>query len=38
MRASRQQAARAAGLLAGEPIRTIVCSDARRAFDTAHAV
>ncbi|RQO41089.1 histidine phosphatase family protein [Variovorax sp. KBW07] len=33
-----QQAARAAGLLAGEPIRTIVCSDARRASDTAHAV
>ncbi|MFS2167610.1 histidine phosphatase family protein, partial [Variovorax sp. Varisp62] len=24
-----QQAARAAGLLAGEPIRTVVCSDAR---------
>jgi len=33
-----QQAARAAGLLAGEPIRTIVCSDARRAFDTANTV
>jgi probable phosphoglycerate mutase len=33
-----QQAARAAGLLAGEPIRTIVCSDARRASDTAHTV
>ena len=33
-----RQAARAAELLAGEPIRTIVCSDARRAFDTAHAV
>ena len=33
-----QQAAQAAELLAGEPIRTIVCSDARRAFDTAHAV
>ena len=33
-----QQAARAAELLAGEPIRSIVCSDARRAFDTAHAV
>ncbi|QNK66460.1 histidine phosphatase family protein [Variovorax sp. PAMC26660] len=33
-----QQAARAAGLLAGEPIRTIVCSDARRARDTAHTV
>ncbi|RYZ03951.1 MAG: histidine phosphatase family protein, partial [Comamonadaceae bacterium] len=32
------QAARAAELLAGEPIRSIVCSDARRAFDTAHAV
>ena len=33
-----QQAARAAELLKGEPIRTIVCSDARRAFDTAHTV
>ncbi len=33
-----RQAAHAAGLLAGEPIRTIVCSDARRAFDTAHTV
>ena len=33
-----QQAARAAQLLAGEPIRTIVCSDARRAFDTANTV
>lgn len=33
-----QQAARAAELLAGEPIRTLVCSDARRAFDTAHTV
>lgn len=33
-----QQAARAAELLAGEPIRTIVCSDARRARDTANAV
>lgn len=33
-----QQAARAAQLLAGEPIRTVVCSDARRARDTAHAV
>lgn len=33
-----QQAARAAQLLAGEPIRTIVCSDARRAHDTAHTV
>ena len=33
-----QQAARAAELLAGEPIRSIVCSDARRAFDTAHTV
>jgi broad specificity phosphatase PhoE len=32
------QAARAAGRLAGEPIRTVVCSDARRAFDTASAV
>ena len=33
-----QQAAHAAELLAGEPICTIVCSDARRAFDTAHTV
>ncbi len=33
-----QQATRAAELLAGEPIRTVVCSDAKRAFDTAHAV
>jgi broad specificity phosphatase PhoE len=33
-----QQAARAADLLAGEPIRLIVCSDARRARDTAHTV
>ncbi|HEY9027461.1 MULTISPECIES: histidine phosphatase family protein [Variovorax] len=33
-----QQAARAATLLAGEPIRTVVCSDARRANDTAYAV
>jgi probable phosphoglycerate mutase len=33
-----QQAARAAQLLAGEPIRTIVCSDARRAHDTAQTV
>ncbi|PNG52415.1 MULTISPECIES: histidine phosphatase family protein [unclassified Variovorax] len=33
-----QQAARAAERLAGEPIRSVVCSDARRAFDTAHAV
>lgn len=33
-----QQAAHAAGLLADQPIRTIVCSDARRAFDTAHIV
>ncbi|MDN6886070.1 histidine phosphatase family protein [Variovorax sp. CAN2819] len=33
-----QQAARAAALLAGEPIRTVVCSDARRANDTAYAV
>jgi probable phosphoglycerate mutase len=32
------QAARAAERLAGEPIRSVVCSDARRAFDTAHAV
>lgn len=34
----QQQAARAAERLAGEPIRTIVASDSRRAFDTAHAV
>lgn len=33
-----QQATRAAELLAGEPIRTVVCSDAKRAFDTAHTV
>jgi probable phosphoglycerate mutase len=33
-----RQAAHAAELLAGEPIRSIVCSDARRAFDTAHTV
>jgi probable phosphoglycerate mutase len=33
-----QQAATAAERLAGEPIRSIVCSDARRAFDTAHTV
>ena len=33
-----QQAAKAAQRLAGEPIRTIVCSDARRAFDTANTV
>jgi probable phosphoglycerate mutase len=33
-----QQAARAAELLAGEPIRSIVCSDVKRAFDTAHTV
>jgi probable phosphoglycerate mutase len=33
-----EQAARAATVLAGEPIRSIVCSDARRAFDTAHTV
>ena len=32
------QAARAAALLAGAPIRSIVCSDARRAVDTAQAV
>jgi probable phosphoglycerate mutase len=32
------QAARAAELLAGEPIASIACSDARRAFDTAHTV
>jgi broad specificity phosphatase PhoE len=34
----RQQAVLAAERLTGEPIRTIVCSDARRAFDTAHTV
>jgi probable phosphoglycerate mutase len=33
-----RQAARAAQLLAGEPIRSIVCSDVKRAFDTAHTV
>jgi len=33
-----EQAAHAAEVLAGEPIRSIVCSDARRAFDTAHTV
>ncbi|WP_234191936.1 histidine phosphatase family protein [Pseudacidovorax sp. NFM-22] len=33
-----QQAALAAAVLANEPIRSIVCSDARRAFDTAHTV
>lgn len=33
-----QQAARAATLLSDEPIRTVVCSDARRANDTAHTV
>ncbi|OUL98476.1 phosphoglycerate mutase [Variovorax sp. JS1663] len=33
-----EQAARAAERLAGEPIRSVVCSDARRAFDTAHTV
>ncbi len=33
-----QQASRAAELLAGEPIRTIVSSHVRRAFDTAHTV
>jgi probable phosphoglycerate mutase len=33
-----EQAARAAERLAGEPIRTVVCSDALRAFDTAHTV
>lgn len=32
------QAARAAERLAGEPIRSVVCSDAKRAFDTADAV
>lgn len=33
-----RQAARAGELLAGEPIRSIVCSDVKRAFDTAHTV
>ena len=33
-----QQAARAAERLAGEPIRTVVCSDARRAYVTAQTV
>ena len=33
-----EQAALAATVLAQEPIRTIVCSDAKRAFDTAHTV
>lgn len=33
-----EQARQAATLLAGEPIRSIVCSDARRAFDTAQTV
>lgn len=33
-----QQAALAAAVLAGEPIRSIVCSDAQRALDTALAV
>ena len=33
-----EQAARAAERLAGEPIRSVVCSDARRACDTAGAV
>jgi glucosyl-3-phosphoglycerate phosphatase len=33
-----EQARQAASCLAGEPIRSIVCSDARRAFDTAHTV
>ncbi|WP_076997644.1 histidine phosphatase family protein [Variovorax sp. KK3] len=33
-----EQATRAAERLAGEPIRSVVCSDARRAFDTAHTV
>ncbi|VTU17753.1 MULTISPECIES: histidine phosphatase family protein [unclassified Variovorax] len=32
------QAARAAELLAGEPIQSVACSDAKRAFDTAHTV
>ncbi|RZL88246.1 MAG: histidine phosphatase family protein [Variovorax sp.] len=33
-----QQAERAAELLANEPIRSIVCSNVKRAFDTAHTV
>jgi len=33
-----QQAARAAELLRSEPIRSIVCSNVKRAFDTAHTV
>lgn len=33
-----EQAARAAAVLAAEPIRSIVCSDARRAHDTARIV
>lgn len=33
-----EQAARAAALLAGEPIRSIVCSDMNRAFVTASTV
>jgi broad specificity phosphatase PhoE len=33
-----EQAARAAALLAGEPIRSIVCSDMNRAFVTARTV
>jgi len=33
-----QQAARAAGLLAGEPIRSIVSSNVNRALTTAHTV
>ena len=34
----RQQAQRAAERLTGEPIRTLVCSDAHRALETAHSV
>ena len=34
----RQQARLAAERLTGEPIRTLVCSDAHRALETAHAV
>jgi broad specificity phosphatase PhoE len=33
-----QQAARAAEMLRSEPIRSIVCSNVKRAFDTAHTV
>lgn len=34
----QQQARRAAERLTGEPIRTLVCSDAHRALETAHVV